>query len=154
MRSLVPLTLLLSIPTTLNAQIFPSDNGEALAEIEDFDASVEVATWLEMDGDPFQFQESASRAFVLALRRDGVRVETSAPNYLFCRLYTALSDSIVTYVWKLEFYYYNSEGLHLLLWETGGIVTVGSNNFTPATAIEECVDAFASEWLRWNPPPR
>ena len=107
-----------------------------------------------MDGDSAQFQENANNAFVLGLRRDGVRVDTAAPNYLFCRLWIASRNSIVTYVWELEYYLFNPEGLNLLLWEAGGIVTVGSTSFTPATAAEECVNAFASEWLRWNPPPR
>ena len=99
MRSLVPLTLLLSVATTLKAQEFPLDNGEALAGVEEFDARVAVATWLGMDGDSALFQENASSAFVLGLRKDGVRVDTAAPNYLFCRLWTASRNSIVTYVW-------------------------------------------------------
>ena len=60
-------------------------------------------------------------------------------------------ESIVVYAWGVEYYDYNPVGLNAFLWRSGGIVTVGRNNFTPELAVEECENAFASEWLRWNP---
>ena len=132
---------------------FPEQNGVALRGVEEFDASVVVLTWLNMDEDSERFRDNADSDFVLALRRDGIRVESSAPNYLFCEINLAgLADSsLVAYTWKIKFYDYTIDGLHVLLWETGGIVTVGRTNFTPESAVELCADAFASEWLRWNP---
>ena len=140
-----------SVPA-VSAQVFPDGNGAALAGVEAFDASVVVVTWLSMDRDRERFQENANASFILALRRDGVRVETSVPNYLFCSISAAEAlDTTTAYHWSVQYYDYNATGLHTLLWETGGIVTVGLDNFTPESTIEECANAFASEWLRWNP---
>ena len=139
------------MPTTLAAQIFPSENGEALSGVREFDARVSVQTWLNMDGDRADFGNNAESAFILALRRDEIRVERDAPNYLYCKIWTAKRQSVIAYVWQLEFYLFNPEGVHLLVWSNGGIATVGISGFTSNTATEECANAFASEWLRWNP---
>lgn len=141
------------VPAASAQSFFPEENGVALAGVQAFDASVRVLTWLAMDGDRELFMDNADSDFVLALRRDGVRVEPSAPNYLFCEIKLAglSSSSLVAYSWSIAFYDFTSDGLHALQWTTGGIVTVGRNNFTAESAIEGCADAFASERLRWNP---
>ena len=142
-----------SVPVASAQSFFPNTNGVALADVDEFDARVFALTWLSMDGDREQFEENVQAAFVLALRRDGVRVESSAPNYLDCDLKMAgVRDSLqVVYSWSVDFYEFTVDGLHALLWTTGGIVTVGRNNVTPESAVEGCANAFASEWLRWNP---
>ena len=87
-----------------------------------------MLTWLNMDEDPARFRDNANGDFILALRRDGIRVEPSAPSYLFCEIKLAgLADSsLVVYSWRIDFYDYTIDGLHALLWTTGGIVTVGA----------------------------
>ena len=141
-----------SVPGVGGAQIFPDANGASLAGVEEFDAAVAVRAWLSMDEDEETFQRSANASFILALRRDGVRVESSSPNYLLCSIGVAeVVDAMAAYYWTVQYYDYNATGLHTLLWSIGGIVTVGLNNFTPESTIEYCANAFASEWLRWNP---
>ena len=141
-----------SVPGVGGAQIFPDANGASLAGVEEFDAAVAVLVWLSMDEDEETFRANANASFILALRRDGVRVESSAPNYLLCNIAVAkVLDTTAAYYWSIQYYDYNATGLHTLLWMTGGISTVGLNNFTPESTIEGCANAFASEWLRWNP---
>ena len=150
---LVPLGIVLALMlcARVDAQTFPDGNGAALAGVYEFDARVIVSTWLEIDSKRDRFRENAETAFILALRRDGVRVEITAPNYLYCYIKAAdVLDSVVAYAWSVEYYDYNPDGLNALLWRSGGIVTVGRNNFTSESAVEECENAFASEWLRWN----
>ena len=141
-----------SVPGVGGAQIFPDANGASLAGVEEFDAAVAVRTWLSMDEDEERFQANANASFIVTLRRDGVRVESSAPNYLLCSISVAgVLDTTAAYHWSVDYYDFNTTGLHTLLWTYGGIVTVGLNNFTPESTIEECANAFTSEWLRWNP---
>ena len=142
-----------SVPGVGGAQIFPDENGASLAGVEEFDALVLVPAWLSMDEDEETFRANANASFILALRRDRVRVESSSPNYLLCSIAVAeVRDTTAAYHWSIEYYDYNATGLHTLLWTRGGIVTVGLDNFTPESTIERCANAFASEWLRWNPP--
>ena len=71
---------------------------------------------------------------------------------LLCSIGVAeVVDAMAAYYWTVHYYDFNFTGLHTLLWSIGGIVTVGLNNFTPESTIERCANAFASEWLRWNP---
>lgn len=139
-------------PTCVNGQaVFPDENGNALAGVTTVDAIAMTVTWLGVDGDREVFNRNLQSALELGLRRDGVRVEGSAPNYLFCSLSVAQSGGLVAYSWRLTFYDYQAEGVHRLLWTAGGIVTVGGSNFNADEAAEECIDRFANEWLRWNP---
>ena len=147
------LVALLAFAGPLKAQEFPELNGAALAGVDQFDARFLIDTWLDVDLDQDLFGENGTREFVLALRRDGVGVEESASNYLFCRVSAASVSNSVVFVWDVEFYDFNfntDDGLHPLLWRIGGITTGGSGNFTPERVAERCADAFASEWLRWN----
>lgn len=139
--------------SSLEAQaVFPDANGAALADVAAFDAHASSSAWLNMEQDRDLFDKNVQRAFELGLRRDGVRVEASAPNYLFCNLAVAHASGLIAYAWQLEYYSFELVGVHQLLWETGGIVTVGRSNFDADAAVEECIDGFANEWLRWNPP--
>lgn len=131
--------------------IFPDENGKSLAGITSVDATATSVTWLNVPGNRENFDRNLQTAFELGLRRDGVRVEGSAPNYLHCGLSVAQSGGTVVYAWRLWFFDYEPEGIHRLLWTAGGIVTVGGNNFTADEAAKVCVDRFANEWLRWNP---
>ena len=51
----------------------------------------------------------------------------------------------------VEYFTYQTSDVHILEWRTGGIVTVGSANFTAELVAGNCVDAFANGWLKWNP---
>ena len=140
--------------STASAQsFFPEHNGVALIGITTFDANVRVLTWLNMDGDLERFERNANSEFVLALRRDGMRVESSAPNYVFCdiRLAGLVDGALLAYAWDISFYDFTAGGLHVLKWTQGGVGTVGRDNFSPESTIEPCADSLASEWLRWNP---
>ena len=85
-------------------------------------------------------------AFELGLRRDGAVVESFAPNYLVCVV------SVVFYRYALHFYDFALEGIHPLLWTHGGVVSVGAGNLLVEDVAGDCVDTFANEWLRQNPP--
>ncbi len=142
----------LLVPSGLSGQaVFPEMNGASLTGIAAVDAIAISVTWLDMDRDRSNFDQNLQATFELGLRRDGVRVEKNAPNYLFCEIKVAQSDGLTAYSWDLNYYEYVSDGVYPLLWSTGGIVTVGSSNFDAEAAVEECVDGFASEWLKWNP---
>ena len=71
-----------------DAQLFADDNGRVLDGVLAFDAVVSVTAPDAEPGVqvPANFEENLEDAFVLALRRDGVRVEADAPNYLTCRV--------------------------------------------------------------------
>jgi hypothetical protein len=131
--------------------VFPEENGQALKGVQAVDAIVEIQTWLGMTGDRDRLEQNIQSAFALGLRRDRVRVDSSAANYLFCELKFAEASGLVAYSYDLAYYSFELSGVHRLLWTTGGIVTVGRSNFTPEAVAKTCVDAFANEWLRWNP---
>jgi hypothetical protein len=141
----------LSAPAAAQTAVFPGDNGRALAGIKAFDAIVRIATWLDVRDDRERATENMQAAFELALRRDGAVVDQGAPNYLICELWVSESSGLMTYVWLLNYYDFEREGVHRLLWRTGGIATVGASNFSAESAVKNCADAFANEWLKWNP---
>ena len=147
----VALAALLAFAVPLKAQTFPDGNGAALAGVDEVDARFLLEAWLNGDRDQDLFQENSERAFVLALRRDGVGVEVSAPNYLYCLVSVASAPAGTVFVLTVEFYDFNPDGVHTLLWRNGTIRTLGSDDpFTPELVAGECADTFASEWLRWN----
>ena len=151
MHRLLFLTLLVAAAPA-SGQQFPDQNGSALAGVTEFDARVFVLAWLDVDEDRARFRDNATDAFILALRRDGIRVEPAAPNYLICEITAAQpTEAIVVFNWDIAYYAYNPDGIHLLLWNDGGIAARGTNVFTAEDAAKLCGDAVASEWLRWNP---
>ena len=146
------LTALSVLPVMSIAQKFPDENGETLQGVTSFDAKFAVSVFLNVTANEDRFRENGSDAFTLALRRDGVRVEESASNYLFCNVSAAQALEIgYVAVWDLVYYAFNPDGLHALLWKVGGIMTFGPGNFKAEAIAQECADAFASEWLKWNP---
>ena len=63
------------ISTNTHAQSrFPNANGQALAGVSSFNASV-LISWLNGDRERDLFLENVQSAFELSLRRDGIRVE-------------------------------------------------------------------------------
>lgn len=112
---------------------------------------MEVLGWLEVEVDRERFGERGQAAFELGLRRDGVVVDVAAPNYLFCFITATESGGIVSYAWDLAYYRFELDDVHTLLWTTGGIVSVGVNNFSAESFVDLCVDGFANEWLKQNP---
>lgn len=131
--------------------VFPQSNGKALAGLRSVDAIVDVRTWLSMDGQRERVEANIQSAFELGLRRDGLVVESSAPNYLFCGLKFAQAGGIVAYSWQVEYYDFEATGVHQLMWTSGGIGTIGRSNFDEQDLAKTCVDTFANEWLKWNP---
>ena len=153
MRSvLVAGALLFVLPVTSTAQKFPDANGEVLKGVTVFDAIFDVSVFLDVTANREVFIETGNNTFILALRRDGVRVEESAPNYLFCTVLAAkvLEVGYVA-VWDLDYFAYSPDGIHALLWEKSGIMTFGPDGFQPERIGQKCADEFATEWLRWNP---
>lgn len=139
-------------PSSVSGQaVFPDANGQTLKGVLAVDAHALPVTWLNVELDRSTFEGNVQAAFELGLRRDGVRVESAAPNYLLCELSVAQNRGLIAYSWQLSYYGFASKGVHPLLWEASGIVTVGVDNFDGDAATEECVDRFAREWLRWNP---
>ena len=132
--------------------VFPEANGAALAGVAAVDAQVLVLNWLDVGEDRDRFQAHAESAFEAALRSDGMIVGRDAPNSLFCELKVAeIASRSIVYSWAIGYYEFVIAGAHRLQWTTGGIVRMGSSNFSGQAAIEECADRFRQEWLRWNP---
>ena len=144
--------LLVLIPGHSQGQaVFPDANGEALAGVTAVDAYFNTTAWIEVEADEDLFQSNAQSAFELGLRRDGVIVDPSAPNYLFCEIMAAQREEIVLYAYSVQYYTFESSGVHVLTWNAGGLATRGSSLFTDEEVAGDCVDLFANEWLKWNP---
>ena len=126
-------------------------NGEALAGVTTVAAYVGIRNWQGVETDRDRFQNNAQEVFELGLRRDGVIVNEGAPNYLFCNIWAAQTGGTVTFAFQVMYFTCQTIGVHILEWSDGGIVTVGSDNFTPEGMVGSCVDYFANEWLKWNP---
>jgi hypothetical protein len=133
------------------AAVFPENNGRVLAGVRTFDAQFIISAWLNEPRGRDRVESNAQAAFELALRRDGVAVDASAPNYLFCEVSLANNGGLVFYHWSVQFYEFRADGLQQLQWTTGGVATVGERNFEDAEPARDCADAFANEWLKWNP---
>lgn len=147
----INLLFLINSQATHAQSVFPSQNGSVLDGQTEFDAIASIGTWLNVEDDRERFASNLQTAFELGLRRDGVIVDFSAPNYLFCTISAAESYSIVFYSYRVEYFLYNFEGVHKLLWTSGGVATVGSSNFDHESVAKDCVDTFSNEWLKQNP---
>ena len=144
---------LFSPPLCSNAQaVLPFFNGKALAGVSAFNASVDISTWMDMEPDKERFRANVESAFHLGLRRDGIVVEGRAPNFLRCLLrFTMTTGGTVVYTYSVDYFTFEPEGVHRLMWTNGAIITVGADNLRPDDVATDCIDKFASEWLRWNP---
>ena len=151
---ILSLLLVVAAPEAASAQAtFPEDNARALTGIRAFDGKVAIFTWLNMQEDRTRFLSQADSVFQGGLTRTGVAVDAGAPNYLFCELWVAEASGLIAYAWNVSYYLHELTGVHRLEWRTGGMVTVGRNNFTAQSAATVCVDAFSNEWRRRNPGP-
>jgi hypothetical protein len=76
--------LILIAPGIVSGQaVFPTGNGKALAGVVAVDASLWFPVALHVEPSVRdRWTETGQATFELALRRDGVRVESTAPNYL------------------------------------------------------------------------
>jgi hypothetical protein len=123
-----------------------------LTGVGTFNAVFEVAVWANVEEDQDEFQRAGQAAFELGLRRDGVGVERSAPNFLICSVGVSEGrDGLMTVHMSVEYFERESDGLQGLLWETGGMATAGERTFNAGRVAETCADYFRNEWLRWNP---
>jgi hypothetical protein len=153
LRPLALATLLGVLPDSPAAAqaVFPEANAKALTGIRSFDAKAAVFTWLNMTDDRSRFLSQADSVFHGGIGRAGAVVDVAAPNYLFCELWVAEASGLVAYAWNVSYYVHELTGVHRLEWRTGGMVTVGRNNFSAQSAATVCVDAFSTEWRRQNP---
>jgi hypothetical protein len=148
---LLALTLSNPARTAAQAATFPEENAKSLAGVRSFDAKVAIFTWLNMPEERSRFLNQADSIFRAGLSRTGVSVDPAAPNYLFCELWVAEASGLIAYAWNVSYYLHELAGVHRLEWRTGGMVTVGRNNFSAQAAATACVDAFAREWRTRNP---
>jgi len=148
---LLALALLGAPSPRLHAQAtFPEGNGAALVGVRAFDAKAAVFTWLNMPEDRAAFVNRADSVFRASLP-PAVTVDASAPNYLFCELWVADASGLIAFAWNVSYYIHELSGVHRLDWRTGGMITIGRNNFSAPAATKVCVDAFLAEWTRRNP---
>ena len=148
------------LANSVSAGTFPMFNDEVLEGVKTFDAALRIAVW--MADDPFSddslpeqesFRTQANDAFVLGLRRDGVTVDETSLNTLYCDIHASLAAGYVTFTVTLDYWFWDTadDGVHKLLWEDRTVSGVGFNKFTPKSVAESCEDLFAQEWLKWNP---
>ena len=158
-RLLFALLLWMGMPAAIRSQsatpaiVFPESNGRALKGVRSFDARTVVAVWLNMTRNRDSAERNMQAAFELSLRRDGAHVSLDAPNYLYCEVSFAYVEGIVFYHWQVQYYEFRPNDVQALLWTTSGVVSVGERNFEDAAPARQCADAFANEWLKWNPRP-
>jgi hypothetical protein len=138
-------------PAAAQAATFPEENAKALTGVRAFDAKVAIFTWLNMPEERQRFLNQADSIFRAGIVRTGVAVDPAAPNYLFCELWVAEASGLIAYAWNVSYYLHELAGVHRLEWRTGGMVTVGRNNFSAQSASTACVEAFAREWRMRNP---
>lgn len=150
-RTLFSLIAVFSICLPAYTQMFPRDNDRVLSGVTAFDAIFSVPVWLNVQQDIDRFRRNGQSTFELMLRRDGVRVDPAAPNYLICEISPAQSGNIVFYHYAVEYWEYVIGGVHVLLWDAGGVVTIGARQFNHEEVVSDCVDAFANVWLKHNP---
>ena len=146
--------ILFVMPAVCSADVFPDRNDIALKGVTAFDANASVlsAVGVEEVLTRSSFETTLNNAFVLALRRDGVEVKASAPNYLNCEMRIGGNGpGTIVYTYSVRFFDYDSEGLNTLLWGSGGIVSIGSDNINAKDVAQDCADMFASAWLEHNP---
>ncbi len=105
-----------------------------------------------------QFERQAETALELGLLRAGLRVDTTAPNFLNCEVVVIVSDlekqgNSVSYAWSVAFrerLFRAGEGVWADTWSTMGVVTVGINNLDGETLGESCSEEFELAWRRAN----
>jgi hypothetical protein len=148
---LLVLALLNPAPVRAQAATFPEENAKSLTGVRAFDAKVAIFTWLNMPEERQRFLNQADSIFRSGIVRAGVAVDPAAPNYLFCELWVAEASGLIAYAWNVSYYLHELAGVHRLEWRTGGMVTVGRNNFSAQSAANACVEAFAREWRIRNP---
>src|SRR5690554_4650337 len=124
------------------AQYFPQSNDTALRGIRTFDANIVIPGWLAVMRDEDQFRTDAQSAFVTGLRREGISVDPSAPNYLLCVLTAAQVDDQIFFTRDVQYWEWSSNGLNRLIWEAGGVVTRTFHNFDHEEVARGCVDQF------------
>ncbi|WLD56897.1 hypothetical protein NFC81_09150 [Salinispirillum sp. LH 10-3-1] len=151
-KPLAALLLLVFLSSATSSQVFPELNGIALKGVEKVDARFVVLNWLNVQLNIDDFRTNGQSALELALRRDGVVVDPSAPNYLICYVFASEPQpGIVSYTNLIEFYEYSITDVHRLQWRSGGASTVGRNGFDAGTVARTCSDSFVGEWLKQNP---
>ena len=150
-RRLCSLIAVFAICLPVYSQVFPAGNDRVLAGVTTFDAVLIVPLWLNVEHDIDRFKRNGQSTFELLLRRDGVRVDSDAPNYLICEISAAQSSGVVFYHYAVEYWEWVPRGLNTLLWDTGGVVTIGARRFSHEQAVSDCVDAFSNVWLKHNP---
>lgn len=148
---LLLITLYLSTTYSTYAQgTFPWDNEIALKGVDKTFAYAVLTGWMDVDNNQVRFESNLNSAFKLGLRREGVIVDMS-PNHLICEVRVAQGNGIIIYTLDIQFYKYNIEGMHNLIWSDSNIVKIGTNNFNSRDVAQKCVDMFSSEWLKQNP---
>ena len=142
------------------SSVFPINNRAALKGVKEFDYQTIIGRYDDFNTDDEYklpnreiFETTLKDKILLGLRRDGVTVTITAPNYLMCVVSVSLANSRVIYTIEINYYEYNSEenDVHKLLWTTGSLYTVGLSNFTAEGVANACVDDFSSAWLAENP---
>lgn len=133
---------------------FPEDNGSVLRGVRAVDGQVVIAMWPEgIVTSEASFREASQRVFELGLRRAGLRVEASTPNYLICEVSAIKLGELrnVAYMWRVKYFTTEPMGPHRLMWELWGIGYREISDFKGEWLGQECVDTFEGEWLKWNP---
>ena len=101
-----------------------------------------------------QFLRGSEDALELGLLRAGLRVDSSAPNFVTCWVVLLSRDgNTVSYAWRVAF-----EELVTIqgqrhfadTWSTMGVVTVGVGNLEGDGLGEDCAEAFELRWRRDN----
>ena len=97
-----------------------------------------------------QFYSEMDRAFTLGLRRAGVKVDVTPPNFLSCDINVLYDDGLVAYALGVE-YMELVGGRLVITWRRSWIGTVGERNLDGADYAQNCVEEFESDWLQANP---
>ena len=101
-----------------------------------------------------QFRRESEDALELGLLRAGLKVDSSASNFLDCGVVLLSRDgNTIAYAWRLDFRELVTLGSMQQwadTWSTGGVQTMGVSNLDGATLGETCAEAFELRWRRDN----
>lgn len=141
-------------PREADAQVVGQEPA-ILTGVPAVDAQVAVS-WsdpITKDGGPTetQYEQAFLAEFRAGLRRGGVQISETAPNYLFCSIALLYEDGIVSAAQCVEYHeILGTEQQWAITWTKMQVFTVGLDNFGGQDDAGWCSESFIEDWRTVN----